>query len=154
MEDHDEETIMTKFSKKGRSTIRGAIKKGVQVRYSRSDEDIEIFYETYRTMSERNKITTRSVEYFKKIRDTYEEARVYIAYHEEDILAGALTINYHGKMYYLYAGSTNVKRNLNPNHIMNYEMIKWGIEMGATQYDFGGFFEVSGWVVYFQKKLL
>ncbi|MFZ3577043.1 GNAT family N-acetyltransferase [Virgibacillus sp. DJP39] len=46
-------------------------------------------------------------------------------------------------MYYLYAVSTNVKRNFNPNHLMNYEMIKWGIETGATQYDFGGFFEKS-----------
>ncbi|WP_203248594.1 lipid II:glycine glycyltransferase FemX [Sporosarcina beigongshangi] len=152
LDDHDEETIMTKFSKKGRSTIRGAIKKGVQVRYSRSDEDIELFYETYRAMSERNNITTRSVEYFKKIRDKYEEARIYIAYHEDDILAGALTINYHGKMYYLYAGSTNVKRNMNPNHIMNYEMIKWGIEVGATQYDFGGFFEVSDGLYIFKKS--
>src|SRR5690606_31512951 len=141
-----------KFSKKGRSTIRGAIKKGVQVRYSRSDEDIELFYETYRTMSERNNITTRSVEYFKKIRDRYEESRVYIAYHEGDILAGALTINYHGKMYYLYAGSTNVKRNLNPNHIMNYEMIKWGIEIGASQYDFGGFFEEGDGLYIFKKS--
>ena len=35
---------------------------------------------------------------------------------------------------------------------MNYEMIKWGIEMGATQYDFGGFFEVSDGLYIFKKS--
>lgn len=143
IKDHDNESIMMRFSGRCRNNIRRGLKKGVQVRYSRSDEDIEIFHETYKIMSERNKITIRPLEYFKQIRDSYENARIYIVYHEEDILAASLTINYYGKMYYLYAGSTNVKRNLNANQIMNYEMIKWGIEEGAEQYDFGGFFEVS-----------
>ena len=144
LEDHDEESIMMKFSKRCRSSIRGSAKKGVEVRYSRSDEDIEILHNTYMTMAERNKISTRSVEYFKQIRDSFgENCRIYIATHEDDILAAGLTINYYGKLYFLYAGSTNIKRNLNPNHLMNYEMIKWGIETGAEQYDFGGVFELS-----------
>jgi serine/alanine adding enzyme len=144
LEGHDEESIMMQFSKKCRSSIRGGIRKGVEVRYSRNDEDIEILHETYTTMAERNKISIRSMEYFKQMRDSFgENLRIYIATHEDDVLGAALTINYYGKLYYLYAGSTNVKRNLNPNHVMNYEMIKWGIETGATQYDFGGVFELS-----------
>lgn len=149
---HDEESIMMHFSKKCRSSIRGGLRKGVQVRYSRSDEDIEMMHETYRIMAERNGITTRSVDYFKKIRDEYENTRVYIVTHEEDLLAAALTINYHGKMYYLYAGSTNTKRNLNANHVMNYEMIRWGLEEEAEQYDFGGFFEVGDGLYQFKKS--
>jgi len=144
LEDHDEESIMMKFSKKCRSSIRGSAKKGVKVRYSRSDEDIAILHETYMIMAARNKISTRSIEYFKQMRDSFgDDLRIYIASHEEDILAAGLTINYYGKLYFLYAGSTNIKRNLNPNHLMNYEMIKWGIEEGAEQYDFGGVFELS-----------
>lgn len=144
LEDHDEESIMMKFSKRCRSSIRGSARKGVEVRYSRSDEDIEILHDAYMTMAARNKISTRSIEYFKLLRDTYgEDLRIYIASHEDDILAAGLTINYYGKLYFLYAGSTNIKRNLNPNHLMNYEMIKWGIEAGAQQYDFGGVFELS-----------
>lgn len=149
---YDEESIMMRFSKRGRSSIRGGIRRGVEVRYSRSDEDIELLHETYRVMAERNKITIRSVDYFKQIRDSYEDARVYIATHEDDLLSAALTINYQGKMYYLYAGSTNVKRNLNPNHVINYEMIKWGLEEGAEQYDFGGFFEIGDGLYNFKKS--
>lgn len=144
LEDHDEESIMMKFSKRCRSSIRGSARRGVEVRYSRSDEDIAILHDAYTTMAARNKISTRSIEYFKLMRDTYgEDLRIYIATHEEDVLAAGLTINYNGKLYFLYAGSTNIKRNLNPNHLMNYEMIKWGIETGAEQYDFGGVFELS-----------
>lgn len=143
IENHDDESIMMRFSAKCRNNIRRGLKKGVQIKYSRDDDDIETFYNTYKIMSERNKINIRPLEYFKQIRDSYENARFYIVYHEDDILSAALTINYYGKLYYLYAGSTNVKRNLNANQIMNYEMIKWGIEEGASQYDFGGFFEVS-----------
>lgn len=149
---YDEESIMMRFSKRCRSNIRGGLRKGVETRYSRTDEDIELLHETYRIMAERNKITIRSVEYFKQIISSYETARVYIVTHEEDLLAAALTINYEGKMYYLYAGSTNVKRNLNANHIMNYEMIKWGLEEDAEQYDFGGFFEVGDGLYSFKKS--
>lgn len=149
---YDAESIMMRFSKKCRSSIRGGLNKGVQVRYSRTDEDIQLLHETYRIMAERNKITIRSVEYFKQIRDAYEDARIYIVTHEEDLLAAALTINYHGKMYYLYAGSTNVKRNLNANHVLNHAMIQWGIEAGAEQYDFGGYFEVGDGLYKFKKS--
>lgn len=149
---YDEESIMMRFSKRCRSNIRGGLRKGVETRYSRADEDVELLHETYRIMAERNKITTRSVEYFKQIIKSYDSARVYIVTHEEDLLAAALTINYEGKMYYLYAGSTNVKRNMNVNHVMNYEMIKWGLEEGAEQYDFGGFFEVGDGLYSFKKS--
>lgn len=143
-EDHDEESIMMKFSKKCRNIIRGAIKKGVTVSYDDSDKYLEDFYSIYKTMAERNEITTRSIDYFKRMREAFgKDFRIYIAEHEGDQLAAGLTINYSGKLYYLYAGSTNEKRNLNPNHLMNYEMIKWGISEGAEQYDFGGVFELS-----------
>ncbi len=148
---YDEESIMMRFSKSCRSSIRGGLRKGVEVRHSRTDADVELLHETYRVMAERNKITIRSVEYFKQIRDAYEDARVYIVTHEDDLLAAALTINYNGKMYYLYAGSTNIKRNLNANHVLNHEMIQWGIEAGAEQYDFGGYFEVGDGLYRFKK---
>lgn len=149
---HDEESIMMRFSKRCRSNIRGGLRKGVETRYSRDEKDIELMHETYKVMSERNGITIRPVEYFKKIIETYENSRIYIMTHEEDLLAGALTINYEGKMYYLYAGSTNIKRNLNVNHVMNYEMIKWGLEEQAELYDFGGYFEEGDGLYTFKKS--
>ncbi len=137
-EDHDQESIMQKFSGKIRNRIRSAAKKGVYAEHGRSDQFLETFYEIYLEMSERNRLTPRSYEYFLKMREAFPGLRVYLAKHEEDTLSAGVTINYYGKLYYLYAGSRDKKRNLGPNQFLNYEMIRWGIEEGAEQYDFGG----------------
>ena len=137
-DEHDQESIMEKFSSKTRNKVRSAIKNGVYAEYSRTDGFLKIFYDIYLEMTKRNKLTARSYEYFLKMRDSFEGLRIYIAKHEEDYLAAAITINYYGKLYYLYAGSTEIKRNLGPNQFLNYEMIKWGIEENGEQYDFGG----------------
>jgi len=139
LEDHDEESIMSKFSKKNRNLIRSAGRKGVYTKWNRSNDYIDKFYEVYTFMANRNEITYRDKSYFYRMRDAYgENLRVYQAYHEEDLLASAITINYYGKVYYLYAGSNNTKRNKNPNQLINYDMIKWAIKENAEQYDFGG----------------
>ncbi|WP_188207907.1 lipid II:glycine glycyltransferase FemX [Alkalibacillus aidingensis] len=143
LENKDEESLMLGFKRKTRNNIRRALKKGVKTTYSREDDYLEKFYEIYKTMAERNGIATRPFDYFIKLRDSFEGLRIYLTEHEGDYLSGAITINYEGKMYYIYAGSTNEKRNLSPNHVMNYEMMKWGIEENAIQYDLGGIFSLN-----------
>ena len=44
-------------------------------------------------------------------------------------------------MWYLYGASSNEYRNVMPNYLLQWEMIKWAIERGARVYDFRG---VSG----------
>jgi len=138
LDNHDKESIMSKFSGKTRNRVRAAAKKGVYTVFGSSDEYLEKFYKIYLEMTHRNKLTARSYEYFLKMREAFEDLRIYIARHEEDDLSAGLTVNYYGKLYYLYAGSTDIKRNLGPNQLMNYDMISWGIEENAEQYDFGG----------------
>ncbi|AXH99952.1 peptidoglycan bridge formation glycyltransferase FemA/FemB family protein [Sporosarcina sp. PTS2304] len=138
--DEDEESLMLKFRGRTRSKIRSSARNGVEITYSRSDEYLQKFFEIHDEMSKRNQISIRSYDYFVKMREAFDDLRIYLAKHEDDYLAGAVTINYNGKLYYLYAGSSNVKRNLNPSYLMNYEMMKWGLEIGAEQYDLGGVF--------------
>lgn len=136
----DPDSLMLKFRGRTRSKIRSSARKGVEVSYSRSDEYLKKFFEIYEEMSVRNQISIRSYEYFAKMREAFDDLRIYLAKHEDDYLAGAVVINYNGKLYYLYAGSSNTKRNLNPSYLMNYEMMLWGLEIGAEQYDLGGVF--------------
>src|SRR5690606_24807128 len=69
--------------------------------------------------------------------------RVTLARHEDDVLAASVTVDYEGKLYYLYAGSNDLKRNLAPNQVMNHELMVWGLERGAESYDMGGVFELD-----------
>ncbi|MEG1705020.1 MAG: peptidoglycan bridge formation glycyltransferase FemA/FemB family protein [Clostridia bacterium] len=140
-----EENLMKRFAEKTRYNIRVAIKKGVNVRYSRREEDLKIFYNLYVETTIRDKIGCRPYEYFKRMLDTYDEnqLRIYIAEHEEIPLSSAIALNYGGKMFYIYGASSNEKRNLMPNYLMQWEMIKWGLENKCNNYDFGGVFEFT-----------
>ena len=141
LKDEDPDSLMLKFRGRTRSKIRRAAREGVEVSYGTDEQYLKIFYSIYEEMGKRNQISIRSYEYFIKILKAFpNDARIYVAKHEEDYLAAAVTINYEGKLYYLYAGSSNEKRNMNASHLLNYEMMLWGIEAGADQYDLGGVF--------------
>lgn len=140
-----EEEIFKGYSEKTRYNIRVATKKGVVVRYSRDEKDIDIFFELYNITSIRDKISGRPIEYFKNMLKAFneKEMRIYIAEHDKMPLSAAIAINYGGKMFYLYGASSNEKRNLMPNYLMQQEMIKWAIEEKCNLYDFGGVFDLN-----------
>lgn len=59
--------------------------------------------------------------------------------HPEGVyLSGALLMFAGKKSYYLYGASSNDYRDFLPNHHMQYEMMRYAREHGATTYDFGG----------------
>lgn len=139
LENHDEESIMSKFKGSNRNKVRKTLKNGLVCRWGREDSDVETFYQVYDYMSRRNGITSRDIDYIYRMRDAFgDNLRIYLVSHDDDVLAGGICVNYFGKAYYLYAGSNDTKRNMYPNQRMLYEMIRWSIEEGATQFDFGG----------------
>lgn len=134
------EELMKTFGEKTRYNIRLAKRKGVEVYYSRKEEDLKRFYELYQITAIRDKIGCRSYEYFKAMLEAYDESqlRIYITKHENDYLSAAIALNYGKELFYLYGASSNEKRNLMPNYLMQWEMISWGIETGCKKYNFGG----------------
>ncbi|MDF2865511.1 MAG: aminoacyltransferase [Clostridia bacterium] len=145
IENKTEEELLKNFSEKTRYNIKVATKKGVNIRYSRDKSDLRIFYELYKTTTIRDRIGCRPYEYFERMLDAYneDELRIYIADHEGESLSSAIALNYGGKMFYIYGASSNEKRNLMPNYLMQWEMIKWGLENKCNNYDFGGVFEFT-----------
>ena len=58
------------------------------------------------------------------------------------MISGAICTNYAGgKTCYVYGASDNSDREVMPNYLMQWEMIRWAVETGCTVYDFQG---VSG----------
>lgn len=140
IDDMSEDELMKSFSEKTRYNIRLAKRKGVEVYYSRNEEDLKIFYELYKITAIRDKIGCRAYEYFETMLKAYDEnhLRIYIAKHENDNLSAAIALNYGNELFYLYGASSNEKRNLMPNYLMQWEMIKWGLETKCKKYNFGG----------------
>ncbi len=139
-----EETLLAEFHSKTRYNIRLAKRKGIEVHSSRSLEDLKAFYETHVIMSERQEISYRPYEYFERVLNAYgENAKVFIATFEGEVLAGALCLSYGNVTWYMYGGSNNLHRNKMPNYLMQWEMIKWGLERKTKYYDFGGIFDMN-----------
>lgn len=137
-----EEEVFKGYSEKTRYNVRVAKRKGVTVRYSRDVEDLKTFYNLYVVTGIRDKIASRPYDYFERMLNTFDgnHMRIYIAEFEGEALSAAIAINYGKKTFYLYGASSNEKRNLMPNYLMQQEMIEWAIETGCDLYDFGGVF--------------
>lgn len=140
VKDKNEDELFKSFSEKTRYNIRLSGRKGVKVRYSNSTEDLKSFYELYKITTLRDKIGCRAYEYFENMLKAYDpkNIRIYVASHENQDLSAAIALNYGGKLFYIYGASSNEKRNLMPNYLMQWEMIKWAIETKCNFYDFGG----------------
>lgn len=144
LENDNEETLLARFSQKTRYNINLARRKGIQVSYDTSEASLKIFYELYEIMSARNRLVIRSYAYFQNMMKAFDgNIRIYLTKHEDDYLSGAIGIMYGDKLWYIYGASSNVKRNLMPNYLMQWEMIKWALENDIKRYDFGGVFELD-----------
>ena len=137
-----EEELLSSFNQKTRYNIRLALRKGVNTRIGTID-DIQIFYDIMKETSSRDSFIIRPIEYYKKIYTSMgkEHARLIIAEYEGIPIAAVMPIMYGNKVWYLYGGSSNKYRNLMPNYLLQFEMMKWGLKNKCDIYDFRG---VSG----------
>jgi len=141
MQGRDEEALMASFGQKTRYNIRLAVRKGVTVRIC-GKEMVPDFARIMQETGIRDGFITRDASYFAKMLDALgEHARLYMAFYEDKPVAGTLAIWYGDKVWYLYGASSNEYRNVMPNYLLQWEMIRWAIEQGSRIYDFRG---VSG----------
>ena len=134
----NEEEMIASFHQKWRYNIRLAQRKGVECRIC-TKENLDDFYGIYKVTSIRDGFTPRPKVYFEYFLDALgENVRLYICYYEGKPISGAVTTNYAGKVCYVYGASDNAMRNVMPNHLMQWEMIKWAIETNCEIYDFQG----------------
>lgn len=141
LEGRNEEELLASFHQKTRYNIRVAIKKGVTVKIEDKSK-IADFYKIMLETGIRDNFVIRSAKYFEDMLDYMgEHARLYMAYLDGKPIAGTIAIHYGDKVWYLYGASSNSYRNVMPNYLLQFEMIKWAVDVGARVYDFRG---VSG----------
>jgi len=137
-----EEELLMSFHHKVRYNIRLAVRKGVEIRIG-TKEDIPEFHRVMVETGLRDNFVVRSAEYFEKMLDCLgpDNIRLYLAYYQGKLIAGTIAILYGNKCWYLYGASSNRHRNVMPNYLLQWEMIKWALENNCDIYDFRG---VSG----------
>ena len=65
-------------------------------------------------------------------------AQLFLAYYEDELLAGLMAFRFGDTAYYLYGASSNRRRNRMPNHLLQWRAIQWAKQAGCTRYDFWG----------------
>ena len=142
IEGRDEDALFKNLTQKTRYNVRVAQKHGVTVAVADNatrEPALDDFMRLMLLTGERDGFAVRPRAYFARMLESLgTHARLYIAYYEGQAVSGALTTNYAGKTCYIYGASDNAHRNVMPNYLIQWEMIKWALEAGCTVYDFQG----------------
>ena len=144
VENKTEEELLKSFHEKTRYNIRLSSRKGVTIRDGKR-EDLKRFYEIMQETGARDDFLIRPLSYFEKMYDALgpNHLRLIMADYEGQAISGVIAIYYGDKVWYLYGASSNSHRNVMPNYLLQWEMIKWALEKKCKIYDFRG---VSGHV--------
>lgn len=140
LKDKTEDEIFAEFHQKTRYNIRLATKKGVAIREGKR-EDLKDFHKIMEITGKRDDFMIRPLSYFEKMYDELapEHFKLMMAYTSDgEPISGIIDIIYGNKIWYLYGASSNAHRNLMPNYLLQWDMIKYSIEHKKDMYDFRG----------------
>lgn len=141
LEGRSEEQLFMSISQSARRKVRIAQKNNVEVQACDASHLPE-FHRIMQVTGERDGFNIRPIAYFERFLEALgEHARLYMGFYEGQAVCGAITTNFARKCCYVYGASDNVHRNVMPNYLMQWEMIRWAIETNCEVYDFQG---VSG----------
>ena len=138
IKDRTEDEVFMNLTQKCRYNVRVAIKHGVEIKVV-GKEYLDEFMRIMKTTGERDGFNIRPKEYFERMLDSLgDHVRLYMGFYNGQAVCGTITTNYAGKCCYVYGASDNAFRNVMPNYLIQWEMIKWAIETGCEVSDFQG----------------
>ncbi len=157
--DHDLDGLLAAMKSKWRYNTRLAVRKGVTVRQGVLD-DLSLLYEMYAETSVRDNFVIRPQDYYHDVWGAFIEAGLaqpLIAEVEGDSIAMVIVFRFARRAWYVYGASRAVHRDKMPNHLLQWEAIRWAREQGCTIYDMWGAPEVLDesdplWGVYRFKR--
>lgn len=133
--------IFANFKPKWRYNIRLAEKKGVTVKTDCTKDDLPAFYDLLKITAKRDGFLVRGYSYFEAMYDIMVPAgyaKLFLTMYGDTPLSGAIAFVIGDRAWYVYGASSNEHRNLMPNHLMQWEMMKWAKSLGCRIYDFRG----------------
>jgi len=136
-----EEQLLENLHQKTRYNIRLAERKGVTAEETENKADLEVFYQILVETAHRDRFLIRSYDYFSVLWDKLVAkgyARLFLAKYQGEVIAGTLAFIFGAKTWYIYGASSNRHRNVMPNYLLQWHMIRWAKQKSCTVYDFRG----------------
>jgi peptidoglycan pentaglycine glycine transferase (the first glycine) len=136
----DEETLLREMKSKWRYNVRLAGRRGVTVRSGTAD-DLPLLYDMYRETARRDGFVTRPFAYYHDAWRSFIEsglAHPLIATVDDDAVAMVILFYFGDRAWFMYGASRNRHRDKMPNHLLQWEAMRWARSAGCTVYDLWG----------------
>jgi len=139
LEGKDEETLWNSYKKRVRRDVRKAEKSGISIHEAASPEEMDVLYGLYlETMSRNEAFNIWTKKLFQAIyRDLARqgEAKILLAKHKDEIIAGMILLLSPETVYYFFAASARKYLSLCPNDLLVHHGICLAIRKGRRYYD-------------------
>lgn len=138
--DPPEAELMAAMKQKTRYNVRLAARRGVRVRPG-TPADLDLLYRMYAETSVRDGFAIRSAAYYHDAWGAFAAAGLaqpFVAEVGQEPVAGLIVFRFGPRASSMYGMSTAAHRELMPNHLLQWEAIRWAKEQGCSTYDFWG----------------
>lgn len=135
-----EEEILARMKSKWRYNVRLAARKGVIVRPA-EERDLPIFLNLLQETAARDRFPIHTPEYYRLAWERFVPAglgTLLMAWYQDIPLAAIFVVAWGRTAIYMYGASSNRERHRMPNHLLQWEGMKWAKRQGCTQYDLWG----------------
>ena len=135
------ESVLMSLNQKGRHAIRRAGRDGVTTeRVATTDENCQLFYMLLAETAE-GSFVIRPYEYYRDFWQTFSAAgrgQLFFAHHDGRIVAAAFALILGKKSTYKDGASIRERTAYGASHLLQWEVITWAKENGATVHDLCG----------------
>jgi lipid II:glycine glycyltransferase (peptidoglycan interpeptide bridge formation enzyme) len=138
-----EEDVLRGMNQLWRRNIKKADKSGVVVTQGTGTADLERFHTLYVETAARDHFTPRPLAYFRQMFDAMtaespERLRLFLATHEDDLVAATIYVRVGAHAWYLYGASSTAKREIRGSNAVQWAMLREALAAGADVYDLRG----------------
>lgn len=137
-----EEDLIASFKQKTRYNVRLSERKSVTVEaVEPTAENFEVMYRLIATTHERSNYFNPNKSYvlasWRALCNDHT-GQLFLASHEDDVLAGAFIVHLGNKAWYKDGGSTRAKQNLMAPYALHWQIMRWLQDKSVDQYDLMG----------------
>ena len=132
--------LLAGMKQKTRYNVRLAERKGVRVRLGGTD-DLDLLYQMYAETSVRDGFAIRGLDYYRDAWGRFMAAGLaqpFVAEVDAEPVGALVIFRFAGSAWYLYGMSREAQRDKMPNHLLQWQAIRWAKAQGCTRYDFWG----------------
>lgn len=140
--DKSTDDLLAGMNQQWRRNIKKSAKMGVEVTVGGAT-DLPAFHQLYAETAQRDGFGPRPLPYFHTMyralaEEDPDRIRLYLAHHEDTLVAATLWIRVGTHCWYSYGASSTAKRDVRGSNAIQWQMIQDARDAGATVYDLRG----------------